>query len=421
MTISPTQSSFLLKRTHPDHGYAWIIVFCGFMLYLIVDGISYNLGLINSAWLDEFKESETATSWIGSIFYAIPLLTAPITAQLVENFSCRKITIVFGLISALGFIVSSFAGSVVQLYITIGLISGFGVSAAYVVGILSVERWFKNRRTFGIGIVSAGTGVGTSILPPLTQMLLDKLGWRITMFFLAGLVGTMSLIGFFITEPQWTDAENPRNSSNQQRITNLKQKLKKIFSHFGKINFVLLAISTFIIYATYNVPVYFMVELLKNYDYTDAASANYLSVIGFFLTCGMIALGYIGDISGKQIKNINALCVLICGLSISLMPSVAENVLTLAICCATFGFTFASAYVLIPKIAELIVGVEEFPSALGLNFFVQGLGCLIGPPFASTIYEILESWKLSFEICGFILGVSSIFAVSVRLKRQAQF
>lgn len=70
------------------------------------------------------------------------------------------------------------------------------------------------------------------------------------------------------------------------------------------------------------------------------------------------------------------------------MPLAASNYLALSALCALFGFTFASAYVLIPKLAELIVGVDNFASAIGLNFFMQGLGLLFGTPFSGWIYEI---------------------------------
>lgn len=70
------------------------------------------------------------------------------------------------------------------------------------------------------------------------------------------------------------------------------------------------------------------------------------------------------------------------------MPLAASNAIALSVLSAIFGLTFASAYVLIPKIAEMIVGVDHFASAIGLNFFVQGLGLLLGTPFAGWIYEV---------------------------------
>lgn len=77
------------------------------------------------------------------------------------------------------------------------------------------------------------------------------------------------------------------------------------------------------------------------------------------------------------------------------MPLVAANYIALSVLCAIFGFTFASAYVLIPKLAELIVGVDNFASAIGLNFFMQGLGLLIGTPFAGWMYEMTDRYAIA--------------------------
>lgn len=84
--------------------------------------------------------------------------------------------------------------------------------------------------------------------------------------------------------------------------------------------------------------------------------------------------------------------------------------------CGSFGFTFASAYVLIPKIVELIVGVDNFSAAIGLNFFMQGLGLLIGTPFASWIFVVTNNWNISFYIAGIGITLSSIVASLIRTK-----
>jgi predicted MFS family arabinose efflux permease len=202
-----------------------------------------------------------------------------------------------------------------------------------------------------------------------------------------------------VEQPAQNNSENQQKSSKISNFVKiLYPKFKKSVKHFSNFNFCLLATSTFVIYALYNIPIYFIVELLKNYGFTESHSAGYLSLIGISLMSGMLVLGYIGDLSVRHIKYVNAFCVLICGLSEALLPLAARNFTTFAIFSGIFGFTFASAYVLIPKIAEMIVGTEDFASALGLNFFVQGLGLLLGTPFGSMIYEVSGRWVLKFYI-----------------------
>lgn len=309
----------LIKRRYPDGGYGWVVVGASFLLYLIADGISYPLGLINSAWLEYFHESETKTSWIGSIFYATPLLSGPFMSKLIDRYGCKQMTIIGGAVGAFGFIISSLCTSVEQLYITVGVIGGLGLSSAYIVGLLTVGRWFEARRSLAIGIVSSGTGFGTFIFPPITQFCLDKLGWRWTMLGLSSLLMGISLTGAFLDDPQWKieedlcrkTAELDRKSVNTDDATKPRWQLKKFvdFSHFKDRNFALLGVSTIVIYAFYNTAIYFMTELLRDFDYTDTESAYFLSVIGFFLTIGMLMLGWSAD-QKTNVVVLNAACVL---------------------------------------------------------------------------------------------------------------
>lgn len=323
VNLTSSTTNYPPARKYPDGDYGWIIVIASFTLYLIADGISYPLGLINSAWLEYFKESETKTSWVGSIFYATPLLLGPVTSKLIERFGCKKMTIIGGAVGSFGFIISSLCTSINQLYLTVGIIGGAGLSSAYIVGLLTVERWFEKKRSLAIGIVSAGTGFGTFIFPPITQFFLEKFGWRLTLVCLSGLLMVVSLVGAFLDDPQWKIEEDyvkkaaaeerksfTSNSSLKERKLIEKMKSFVDFSHFKDKNFALLGLATFMVYALYNTAIYFLSEMLKDFNYTESQSANFLSVIGLFLTFGMLTLGWLADRKFTNVVTVNGLCVL---------------------------------------------------------------------------------------------------------------
>lgn len=58
----------------PDGGWGWMIVFSAFILNAISEGVSFSFGLLLVQFLNKFGASESATSWIGSLFLAVPLL-----------------------------------------------------------------------------------------------------------------------------------------------------------------------------------------------------------------------------------------------------------------------------------------------------------------------------------------------------------
>lgn len=82
----------------PDGGYGWVVVMSSVIVSLIADGVSFSFGLLFTEWLKYFQESKSKTSWIGSLFLAVPLVSGPIMSNLVDRYGCRKCTMLGGLI-----------------------------------------------------------------------------------------------------------------------------------------------------------------------------------------------------------------------------------------------------------------------------------------------------------------------------------
>ena len=49
------------EKTHPDGGYGWLVVFCGFSVQFIAVGMQNSSGTILPALLTEYKQSEGET------------------------------------------------------------------------------------------------------------------------------------------------------------------------------------------------------------------------------------------------------------------------------------------------------------------------------------------------------------------------
>lgn len=145
-----TGTSSRKKSAIPDGGYGWMIVFASLAIQLIIDGIAFSFGLIFTELLNYFEESKTKTAWIGALFLAVPLMSGPVLSNLVDKYGCRVMTIIGGLIGGIGFVLASISTSVEMLYITFGLIAGFGIGIGYVTAIVSIAFWFdkKSKQTY---------------------------------------------------------------------------------------------------------------------------------------------------------------------------------------------------------------------------------------------------------------------------------
>ena len=185
--------------TPPDGGWGWIIVFTSFMINVIADGITASFGLVFIVLSDYFRQSKSKTAWVGSLFISMPLLTGPLASALTDRYGCRRMTIASGLLAAAGFILGYFATKLEHLFFAFS-ISGFGLSFCFVTSVVIVAYYFEKKRSFSTGLAVCGTGVGTSIFPPLTTYFLKTFSWRGTLLIFSGFFLNIIVFGAFMRD-----------------------------------------------------------------------------------------------------------------------------------------------------------------------------------------------------------------------------
>jgi hypothetical protein len=193
----------------PDGGWGWVVVAAAFMVNLIADGITFSFGVIYVDFLAYFNAGKSKTSWIGSLFMAMPLLSGPIASFLTDRYGCRRVTMVGAVLAATGFVLSAMTNSMALLLLTFGVIAGFGLALCYVAAVVIVAYYFERRRSFATGLSQCGSGIGTLIFAPLTQVLLNHYGWRGTTLILAGCFLNLAVCGALMRGVQW----RPRRKS----------------------------------------------------------------------------------------------------------------------------------------------------------------------------------------------------------------
>lgn len=208
---SNAEESGCKKPKVPDGGWGWMVVLASLVISMIADGVSYSFGLLYIEFLLEFGASKSKTAWIGSLFMAVPLLSGPIMSALVDRYGCRSMTIVGGLISGLGFILSSFGNTIEVMYLTFGVIAGLGLGLCYVTAVVSVAYWFEKKRNLAVGLAACGTGIGTFVYAPLTTYFINEYGWRGTCLLLAGTFFNMIVSGTIMKDPEWWIIEQRKN------------------------------------------------------------------------------------------------------------------------------------------------------------------------------------------------------------------
>jgi MFS family permease len=208
----------------PDGGWGWVVVVAAFVTNLIADGVTFTFGIIYVDLLRYFGEAKSKTAWIGGLFMSMPLISGPIASYLADRFGCRRICMFGSVLSAFGFVVSSYAESIELLIFTFGIISGFGLALCYVTAVVIVAYYFEKRRSLATGLSVCGSGIGTFLFAPLTTFLVTEYGWRGTTLILAGLFLNMAVCGALMRDLKWTKEKS--KALRKDRMQKYRDKRK---------------------------------------------------------------------------------------------------------------------------------------------------------------------------------------------------
>ncbi|HSV97973.1 MAG TPA: OFA family MFS transporter [Spirochaetota bacterium] len=114
------------------------------------------------------------------------LMTFP-AGKLSDRFGPRIVVLVGAVILGIGFTISGFITEKWHLYITYGVIAGFGGGLIYLPPIATAPKWWPDRRALATGFSVVGLGLGSFIMAPLATYIIQNIGWRYV-FIYAGIV-----------------------------------------------------------------------------------------------------------------------------------------------------------------------------------------------------------------------------------------
>ena len=162
---------------------------------ILPDDASQAYGVYLSYYLrdDSFPgASPLDFAFVGGLDFAAAMLVAPLVTYLARKYGTRP-PLFFGVLSlAGGFISASFAIKAWQLYLSQGVLVGFGVGFIYIPSIAILSQWFSKKRSLANGITSAGSGIGGVIFSLATNGMIENisLSWSLR---------TAGIIAFLMT------------------------------------------------------------------------------------------------------------------------------------------------------------------------------------------------------------------------------
>jgi predicted MFS family arabinose efflux permease len=320
----------------------------------------------------------------------------PFMGALCDRYGGRIVVIVASVLFCAGLYLIS-TGTPFGLQIGGGLMIGLavaGTSHGVLVGIISRLASPAVRGT-AIAILAATGSLGTFVLAPTAQMLIERWSWQEALGGLAVLAVSMAVLAFFFRsgDPASTGQAGEKPDA-RRAIADAMADRSYIISTiaFFACGFQLIFIAT-------HLPQYIAICGLP-----PSVSAEALALIGICNAVGTLTAGYLCRLWGN--KTVLALIYLLRTVSIAVFFALPVSVETTLVFAVAMGLLWLSV---VPPVSGLInarFGTANFGALFGVMFLSHQLGAFLGAWLGGLSFE----WSGSYAIAWIALILVGVLA-----------
>ncbi len=401
----------------------WIIVISGLLINLCLGSI-YAYSVIQVPLKKAFVElgqqvSATEMQLPFIAFLVLFAITMPLTGKYIEKYGPRKVAYFGAILVSLGWFSASFATSPIQLIFLYGFLGGSGVGIAYNCPIVTVGKWFPERRGLALGITLFGFGSSAALIAPLVDYLSSNFGifsaLRILgiMFFIL-LISFASLLRF--PEDNKDPEELKADEKGSFSIELTREEVLKTKTFYGL--WTTFAIGTLAGLTAIGISKPAGLEVAENAGISESEISSLLTslTVPFALLNGLGRpfFGFITDRLGPLNSALLSFGLIFsASLLIFLFPSSMEvYVFTFAILWLNLGGWLTIA----PTSTAYFFGVKDYARNYGLVYTAYGVGALVGNLIAGLSKDLIGSYLMVFPFI-MVLSIIGIIVAKATFKK----
>lgn len=322
------------------------------------------------------------------------ILGLPFVAMLADKLEPRRVVMASGVVFGIGLTTAAVLASPLGLFVSFAPLIGLalsGTSFAVVLG--AVGRVIpEERRGAVFGMITAAASLGIFVVVPISQGLLEALGWQ----------GAFAAIGAGMALVVVAGALLPRGSAAEPEARAPASMLETIQRARRNPNYLLLVAGFFVC----GFHVSFIRTHLSPFLEDGGIDARYgaaaLALIGLFNIFGSLTFGTLGDRFRK--RTLLSILYFSRAAVISLFlvfPLTAASALVFA---GTIGFLWLATVPLTSGIVAQIFGPRYLGTLFGIVFMSHQVGAFFGAWLGGRVYDIYGNYQAVW-IAAILLGV----------------
>jgi len=384
--------------THLDSARAWRVAAGAAVASGTGFGTAYTFGPFSDAMAEDFGSGRGPTALVFGITLLLFFGLGVVSGPLADRVGGRRLVVVGGALIGAGLALTSQVGSVYAGYLTIGVAVGVGGGMIASPMYSTAGGWFDRRRALAMGLVASGNGLGTLLLVPLAESLIDAHGWRGAYQRLAVVdLVLFAVAAVLIARPPGLEAPPPAVA--HMRAVMRIEAFKVMFG-----TGLLFSVSLFVAFA-------FVVDFATDEGVSSERAALLVGVIGATSIVGRLGITALsGRVSSVRLMQ-GCLAAQPVAFLLWLVSSGSYPVL-LAFA-VTMGIAYGGFVALGPEVAAVLFGTVGLGGTIGLTFLGAGLGGLLGPTTAGFLADLSDGQLLPI-VFALVVAIATV-ALSLRL------
>jgi MFS family permease len=383
--------------------YGWIVTGACFTGLLAVFSINYSFSVFFDPLITDLQTSKANTSLVFSIQSVTLYTSAAVFGRQVDRYSTRPLVLIGAALLAVGMTGASLSGSLVELYVSYGLVAGAGMGIIYVIGITTATRWFQRRRGLASSVATSGVVMATLLAPPITSVLIEWYGWQHAYLLMTGTVVTVLVVVAALVRD---DPESAGVDPGKEFPDGLNVDLAPDRASGVSLKAILRTRSFWAIFTTWittTLPIFAVLVYLVTYstDVGMSRSAGVLAValVGGFALPGRLLSGAIGDRIGRT--RLFVALALALGIG-SWSLSVIRSPVALLAFGMGYGLLYGGVGGLYAPIMADFFGRQQVTTFFGISATAFGIAAFLGPYLAGLSFEYLGSYTPFFLTSGLL-------------------
>ena len=401
----------------------WVQLLLGVIAMMAISSPQYVWTLFTGPLNQQLGTTLAELQWTVSLLVILQTWFSPFQAYLVDRFGPRLLISIGALLSGGSWILAAWASNLWALYLTYGVIGGFGTGIIYVGIIGLMVRWFPDRRGLATGLAAAGYGFGAFFTSFPIDSMIKSSGYAYTLV-VWGCV--QAVIGVLAAQWLHTPPESYAVPSAAQAAPVAAQQAQRSFTPREMLKspiFYLLFVMMSMMSTSGLMVVFNVGPFAKDFGVANmlvmGVAALPLSLTLSRLTNGLTRpfFGWVSDQIGRE--STMALAFSLECIAILILFAFINQPALFVVLTGLVFFGWGEIFSLFPSTLTDTFGPKFAATNYGFLYIAQGVGSILAGPAAAFLKQATGSWTAVFIVVAVLDAVTAVLAITV-LKSMRQ-